>query len=362
MPAIDSPVRRALLTVLCYGEPLPAYRRGYVGWGTPGLFSMLNSVADQLLVHVYRGETVASPTTFYATTRLLGYSNVSLSAHFQPWSCSSVPPPSAERSIPSAVAQLQQESRYLVASHLLHLMFSPWLTHCEPDGPCTAMPARAGRANKRYDLAIHLRRGDKLVEGRNSERIAVWDEDQVVRETMTLLMPARAPRAPAHAPASSAASSVDATRGGDAAGSAPAHLHVLLASDDNAFAARVAARLVGALPHLHVERPRNRFDRGSTAPFDACDDACIPPLQELADGFARSSALMVSTKSNMGGFLLSWWAAANADGVPRLLDMDDKTKAAQLRRGRYFCALPWGARHGLCESNRTDRGGVPYDF
>jgi hypothetical protein len=31
--------------VLCHGTPV--YARGYVGWGSPGLFSMLNSVADE---------------------------------------------------------------------------------------------------------------------------------------------------------------------------------------------------------------------------------------------------------------------------------------------------------------------------
>ena len=38
-------VRSGLLTVLCHGTPV--YARGYVGWGSPGLFSMLNSVADE---------------------------------------------------------------------------------------------------------------------------------------------------------------------------------------------------------------------------------------------------------------------------------------------------------------------------
>lgn len=42
----DAPVvKSALLAILCFGRPV--YTTGYVGWGSPGLFSMLNSVADE---------------------------------------------------------------------------------------------------------------------------------------------------------------------------------------------------------------------------------------------------------------------------------------------------------------------------
>lgn len=304
-------VRSAVLTVLCLGEP--TYDRGDVGWGSPGLFSMLNHVADELLKHLYRGQTVKDAGAFYADTRLIGYGNVTLSAYFQPWPCHELSTQSSVKS--ETIAILLHASRYLVASHLLHLMYTPWV--------------RPMRDSRRYALAVHLRRGDKLIEGRNSERIAIWTEDQVASEARALLA----------MPAAAAASSTRA---------------MLLASDDNAFAMRVAERLVAV--GMRVERADNGHDAGSMSPFDVCDESCIPPLLDLADGFARSSALMLSTKSNMGGFLLSWWAAANDGRVPPLLDMDAKVKAAQLHRGRYFCALQWGARRGMCESNCTERG------
>ena len=43
--SVGAAVQSALLTVLCTGKPV--YQTGYVGWGSPGLFSMLNSVADE---------------------------------------------------------------------------------------------------------------------------------------------------------------------------------------------------------------------------------------------------------------------------------------------------------------------------
>jgi hypothetical protein len=44
-PQSDTSVKSALLAILCFGHPV--YTTGYVGWGSPGLFSMLNSVADE---------------------------------------------------------------------------------------------------------------------------------------------------------------------------------------------------------------------------------------------------------------------------------------------------------------------------
>jgi hypothetical protein len=56
----------------------------------------------------------------------------------------------------------------------------------------------------------------------------------------------------------------------------------------------------------------------------------------------------------MGSFMLTWWGAANGDVAPPLVDMDAKVHKGQLARGKHFCALNWGSRHGMCESNRTD--------
>ena len=93
--------------------------------------------------------------------------------------------------------------------------------------------------------------------------------------------------------------------------------------------------------------------------------------QELYTDFGRSDAIIVSTKSNMGSFLLTWWGAANGDAsargsthaaagasgcdvAPPLVDMDAKVKTLQINsRRKFFCALNWGSRHGMCESNRT---------
>ena len=123
--ACDMPpsVREALLSVLCHGRPV--YDVGYVGWGTPGLFSMLNSIADELLVHAYRGERPRDVQHFYRRTQLLGYGNVSLERYFWPWECELAPPPSSFDPQMWAVPMLLGASRYDVVSHLLHLLYRP---------------------------------------------------------------------------------------------------------------------------------------------------------------------------------------------------------------------------------------------
>jgi hypothetical protein len=96
---------------------------------------------------------------------------------------------------------------------------------------------------------------------------------------------------------------------------------------------RVEAALLAGLPGAAVHRLANTHDHGSLGPGRACDAGCIRPLQRLAAAFASASALMVSSKSNMGSFLLSYWPAANGDAVPPLVDMDGKVKAGQLHKG-----------------------------
>lgn len=324
MPSSD--VSRALLEVLCHGRP--AYDVGYVGWGTPGLFSMLNSVADELLVRVYLGERPADARKFYHRTRLIGYGNVSLAAYWSPWTCGDTPPSAPVGSW--AVPTLLAAPRYVVASNLLHLMYRP------RNRERGASPVSA-TADRRYALAVHVRRGDKLAEQRNSEKIAMWDEAKVSAAVT------------AHVKGGGKG---EGKGGGESSGES-ARPAVLLASDDNAFASRVASSLG---PSVDIDRPSNEHDAGTTAPFDACDASCIPPLQALADGFGRADALLLSSKSNMGSFLMTWWGAANGDALPNVVDMDGKLHRGQMAKGKYFCCLAWGSRRGVCEANRTLTG------
>ena len=277
---------------------------------------MINSVADELLRHVYRGERPVDPAEFYAGTKYIGYGNASLAEHFSPWSCGSAPPSSERDPFSWAVPLLLGAPRYTVASRLVHLLYQPRVPISSTTFSVTP-----------YILAVHLRRGDKLNETRNSEKIQVWSVEQVV---------------------SASASAIEQHRLGKQG-------TVLLASDDNAFAAKVQARIEKTLG-LTVIRPPNEHDRGMLSPFDACDQTCIAPLLELVAGFARSKALMLSTKSNMGSFMLSWWGAANNDMVPPLVDMDAKVHKGPLAKGRFFCFLMWGSRRGLCESNSSIPG------
>ena len=63
----------------------------------------------------------------------------------------------------------------------------------------------------------------------------------------------------------------------------------------------------------------------------------------------------MSSKSNLGSFLLSWWFAANEGAAPTaIFDLDGVvSEAAIFRQHRYFCELPWGSRRGMCKGNQT---------
>ena len=58
----------------------------------------------------------------------------------------------------------------------------------------------------------------------------------------------------------------------------------------------------------------------------------------------------------MGSFLLTRFASANADALPRFMDMDgalqdeDGAPGGVLPRA-YFCRLTWGPRYGLCDGH-----------
>jgi hypothetical protein len=327
-----APLHESLLQVLCHGRP--AYDVGYVGWGSPGFFSMVNSVADELLFHVYRGERPRDVLAFYRDTRLIGYGKAALAEHFEPWSCDAVARPLDGDVHARAVPALLSASRYTVMSRLLHILYRPRTSGASWYAP-----------EQRFDVAVHLRRGDKLVEARNAERIAIWNASQVVTAVTRLLKEDRKRRSTASSSSSSSSSS------------SAAHAHtpstILLASDDNAFALLCERMLVTSLPQIQIVRPPNAFDKGTAAPFDACSAECIRPLQQLMAAFARSRSLLLSTRSNMGAYFLTHWGAANHEAYPSFIDMEGKTHFAQLLHGRGFCALGWGSRHGMCESNRT---------
>lgn len=322
-PVVVSPIASHVLGVLCHGQP--AYDLGYVGWGTPGFFSQLNSIADGVLVRLFRGERPRSVQAFYRHTRLLGYDNTTLVGHFRPWHCHD-----SDAAVPTAehVTALLAAPRLSVATALLHLLF-------QPRSGTVACPAG------RYALAVHARRGDKLSETRPSEAIALPSEDALVAQVLAFLRQER-PTTPS-------------------GGSRPRPTPVLLASDDNAYAATVAAKLERAAARKVVV-PGNEHDHGAAAPFDACDAGCIAPLQELMASFGCADALMLSSRSNMGGFLFSWWPGAQpthheqAPATERqwFVDLDSKIKPRQLSRGRHFCSLRWGSRRGMCEANRTE--------
>ena len=171
----------------------------------------------------------------------------------------------------------------------------------------------------RYALAVHARRGDKLF-AKGRERIALPSADLLARTAIRLLGTIRRPA-------------------------------VLIASDDGPFASEFAQRLRRGAPGVRVE-----VQATNLSSHHQCDASCIPPLQALVVSFSRAGRLLVSLRSNMGGYLLASWSGLNGRSTPPpFVDLDGRVKDDALG-DRYFCSLRWGSRAGLCApGERFDR-------
>ena len=333
-------VRPLVLQLLC-DERGAAYESvpDYPGRsGVGGLFSQLNYYAQEVFVRLHHG---ARPMPgWHTNTRLHGYGDAPLSTHFHAVPCgrgsrrsAGLDADAAAFSRDGALAALAAAPRHLVVSHLLAALYRPRATRRELDAARPAgadMPhdgASAGGSpagGGSIDLAMHVRRGDRLYVDRQAERIREWSEEAIEAEVRKL---------------------------------APPNGTVLVASDDDAFSRRVAARLrLAGYAVLRDGNEQERFDATNRSVEAAlvCDASCVAPLLSLVQRFARARALMVSSKSNLGSFLLSSWFAANGDAMPTLVDLDGVvTESAIAHQHRYFCELPWGSRRGLCRSNQT---------
>ena len=130
---------------------------------------------------------------------------------------------------------------------------------------------------------------------------------------------------------------------------------VLLASDDNSYLEQLA-RLCRA-DGMHVEVIANeeeQKDAASNRSIEAakvCGAGCVTSLLNMVQRFATSDRLILSSKSNLGGYLLSSWGAFN-QLMPTFTDLDAAVRWNALPR-RYFCELPWGSRHGLCTTSQS---------
>ena len=71
----------------------------------------------------------------------------------------------------------------------------------------------------------------------------------------------------------------------------------------------------------------------------------------MVQRFGTADRLILSTKSNLGGYLLSSWGAFNKI-LPTFTDLDAAMRWNALPL-RYFCELPWGSRHGLCTTSQS---------
>ena len=280
-----------------------------------GLFAQLNMLLQFVLRGLYAGVGPRHLDDIY-NTQLLGYGSEPIGKHFAPsFACT------MRSCLPRmrAVATIKGAPRYTTVSTLLHLLLSP--------------RSLVELHSVKYDLAIHVRRGDRLWVSRSVERIAVWTSEDIAVHAAQMLQAA--------------------------SNSTPATLQrVLLASDDNTFSAETEKKLrtrgfaVDVLSNdAEAFDSRNR----SIEAAKVCGSACVAPLIEMARRFSQASQLLLSSKSNLGGFLLSSWGAAHSDGMSSVggllkvavYDLDRMLKPNELPE-KYFCELEWGSRHGMC--------------
>lgn len=320
-------VQQLVLQLLC-DEQSPAYDAVpiYPGRnGVGGLFSQLNYLAQEVFSRLYRGYRPFPG--WHANTRLRGYGSQSLDAFFHAIPCGRRRwDTETTVSRRDALRALAEAPRHLVVSHVLAALYRPRMARKDVDASvhAEATTPLEGSSTTTIDLAMHVRRGDRLYVERQSERIREWSEDDIV---LTARKRVR--------------------QNGT----------ILVASDDSAFSRQVATRLRTSgylvLRH-HNDMERLDAQNRSIEAALVCGASCVPPLLSLVQLFSRARALMLSSKSNLGSFLLSWWFAANADQVPELFDLDGIVNEKVLSgQHRYFCELPWGSRRGLCKSNQT---------
>lgn len=326
----------AIATTLCFGNASSSdsYLRPIAPAGDTscGLFAQLNTFVQQLVENAYSGRGVAGGdlhTAIYAHP-IRSYGDRPLSAWFEPRiSCKPSSGCRARHSLGWATAELRSAPRYLVASHLLYLLFRPRAGLAGHDGGSPA-----------FDVAIHARRGDKLAlqQTHTIERIALPGEEALTQQALAVLGCVRGSAAPTLA----------------AVASLSPPPRVLIATDDAAFGEALSKRLVATAGAVVTRLGGTAPNDASSAPTNVsasslCGAACVPALLELVDGFVRARSLVVSLGSNLGGFLLTAWAAHNHDATPPFLDVDGRVLHRHVAQRRlYFCELQWGSRHGLC--------------
>eukprot|EP00966_Prymnesium_polylepis_P100980 2338369-Prymnesium_polylepis.1 len=226
-------------------------------------------------------------------------------------------------SIDDASSTVRQTPRYFVAAALLRLLFMPVST-ATLSSISTARSPPDESLDLPFDVAVHVRRGDRIWVERSVEKIEIWSEGAIASEVAKM---------------------VDTPSG-----------RVLLASDDNAYAMRLAATLGSAgFRVVTIRNDAEAFVAGTNRSVEAakvCGEECVPPLLATMGAFARAPRLLLSSKSNFGGYLISWWGAINKGKIPTITDLDRVLKPGMLPV-RYFCELPWGSRHGFCSGGQT---------
>ena len=238
---------RAVLASLCNGQPalhkICRNPRDPRTKQSPGFFSQLNFVAQGIFEAVMRGERPTNASVVYRDTRLVGYGAGALGSYFVPYRCDSEDGSAGF----SSLKELQRiGSRYQIFASLLRVLFTPL---ARPDAPT--------HSRRRFDLAIHVRRGDRIANVQSGhEWIRPWSVGEITDAATRML----------------------STVGANAS--------VLVASDDAAFSRELDESLRSrGFRSYHLPPPPIG---GKVAAGAVCDHACVPPLLDLIDLFARA--------------------------------------------------------------------------
>lgn len=284
---------------------------------TTSFFGALNSFVQQIFDHLTAGEGVPQGNLHkHVYLGKLG-GELPVEHYFKPkFMCPPADSPcwqeqrSRGRSPEWALSQLRGASRYLLISHLSHLLFQP--RHKE----------KADHATMHFDVAIHL-------DGTSNAHAP----DAIVRHVSKLLECVRV-AAPYNRTMKYANHST------------PPRL--LLAADDDTAASAVADQLRTQFPRATIERAPLSAPNAAGVSSGACDINCIAPSFDVIAATGRAQALVLSLSSDLGRYLLSMWASKNDNNLPVFVDLDAKATRANLLDAKFFCRLDDRKGSELC--------------
>lgn len=241
---------------------------------------------------------------------------------------------------------IHNSSRYAVTGVFFEALYSPngWLGARIDE--LDAALARSFGSGGGAELAVHVRRGDKL-----KERLA--------QEAITLLSPLEIA-----ALVNTTASARGLQRVAVLA-EPPFNVTELAELLDLRRAAVLDSTQMAFPVYTSVDAASSRrllmavVDPDAFLPAPPTEDGGWAQREPGAFLFAtlwslsRARSIVINSKSNLGGLLAALAVVRSQGGgapggPPDIADMDGALETSELAAGRYFCRVDWGPRRGLC--------------